>query len=139
MAPVSLTQEERADVRFLLGFSMLTAERDPRTYEPYIPYGITEGQFVAEGNMRTVLDSYSYAHVQTLIARLLENRAFLHTASKTLLADKISGAVDLNEQRMQDLWAYDYQLCSQLATTLALKIMAHPGKHGSYGTLKIRS
>ena len=136
MTVQSLTQDDRANARYLLGYSMITSNFDPRTYLPAIPAGLQDGSAVFENSVRSILDDRSYALVTALIAQIFEYRVEIVNASKTLLADEIVGAVKLSKKRMDLMWAEDYRNCQQLASLLMVRIYWHPAMaSGGFGTL----
>ena len=136
---VALTEDDRANARFLLGYSMLSSNFDPRTYLPAIPAGLSDGAAVFEGSVRSILDERSYTLVTDLIAQLFDSRAQIVKASKTLIADRIDGAVTLNKKRMQEMWQEDYRNCQLLANLLMVSVQWHPAmaKTG-YGNIGIK-
>ena len=123
---LALTDEYRAKARYLLGYSMITSNFDPRTYLPAIPAGLQDGSAVFENSVRSLLDQTSYDQVVALIDQIFDYRTQLADAASTLIADRIEGAVTLNKKRMDEMWKEDFRLCSLLASLLMIRIYWHP-------------
>lgn len=133
---VALSEAERAQARDYLGVTMLSTDRDPRTYGSNVPYGLTDGNLVMEGNFRSILDTHSYTIVKNLLNEIEASRAFINQARKLLLVEKVEGAATINRKMMSALWAEDYKLVSDLANKLGTYVFWHPFKDSGsgYGT-----
>lgn len=135
----ALSDEYRAKARYLLGYSMLTSNFDPRTYLPAIPAGLQDGSAVFENSVRSVLDESSYNLVVSLVDQIMDFRDKIGQAMSTLIADRIDGAVTLNKNRMDEMWREDHRLCTLLASLLMIRIYYHPyNVMGGYGTIKVQ-
>lgn len=134
---VALSQTERANARYLLGYSLLDANQDPRTYLPAVPAGLQDGSAVFENNVRSILDTRSYTLVTDLIDQIFAFRTQIADAASTLIASRIEGAVSLNPKRMYEMWQEDYRLCQLLASLLMVRVYWHPAMATSYGTMKV--
>lgn len=126
----SLTQEERAKVRFYLGYPNLEARHLYGSgYLLVAPTGL-----VLENNMRSIVDTFAIELIRDLLDQVETSRANITKALKRLKFQEIAYTIKANPYEVQQLWEEDYKLCRQLAQQLGSPIIQHPsGLHGSQG------
>ena len=128
-----LDQEQRAKVRFFLGYPNLETRYTINSCIPLVNYTA----LALEENMRSILDVPSLMIITNIINQIECLRNNINSARSRLKAVKLHGAVDLNNREIDQLWVEDYRLCEQLSELLAIPIYRHPAINNSSNTIRV--
>ena len=134
--PIVLTLEQQADVLNYLGYTALGTVYDPLMYDSdvsaVIPWSVMDGQISLERNMGQVRDQYHYQNVLDVIARIKTNRDRINCAADRLSVSSVD-SIKMNRGEIGQLWALDFQWCTELAVLMGMKVRFHPSMIGGYG------